>query len=120
MPTTLQLSVLGKRLRNQSGGICEIDEPCLGCKSLHDAGMRQGYGNRSQGHGHAARTGCFLTCQAFLDGNSFVSRASRHASDAQAAKHEIAVLHRLFHRICRGQSQSSRPASARFPVPGKP
>ena len=110
--------MLGKRLRNQSGGICEIDKPCLGCESLHDAGMRQGYRKCSQGHRHAAGTGCFLTCQALLDGNSFVSRPSRHASNAQATKHKIAVLDRVFHGICCCQAQTHAQVLRDFPSQG--
>ena len=92
----LELGELAQSLSNESGGIREVDEPSLGCKPLHHSCMFQGHRNGAQGHRNAPGPGGFLTCKAFLDGNTFVSRASRHATNAQTAEHKVAPFHRRF------------------------
>src|ERR1700733_16206231 len=95
-PNDTRLSVLHDGLCNQSGWICEIDQPCFGRKLVDDACLlhRDWYG--SQCHRHSCWPCSLLPGISMLDRSPLIAGPSGYHSNTNAAEHEISPFDSTF------------------------
>src|ERR1700692_2653059 len=97
-PDNSRACIVTDRLRNQPGGICEIDQPCAWTQSLYRSRLLDSDRNRAQRHRASARSSGLLPGITMLDCSPLVMRARFDAAHSNAVHHECSAIDRIFKR----------------------
>jgi hypothetical protein len=86
------------RLRNQSGGIREVDEPCMRTELLHDSCLLDSDGNCTQCHRDSAWSSRLLTRITMDDRSSFVMRSCLDSANSNTIHNKGSTIDGILKR----------------------